>query len=200
VTLWVADLAAPPPPAPPPVTGAEIREVRSGNRAALEAPLRGDVALPRFDRGCRCFTAWVGEQLGAFCWVSTGHEWIGEIERELFLPEGDAYIWNCVTMPQHRRSGLFRVLVAEAVAATRREGFAHAWIGCVPQASWTAATLRGSGFIPAARVGLAGVRGLGLSLVHLTPLDEADPALVSSVKSALALSGWSIQRRRALVH
>jgi hypothetical protein len=62
----------------------------------------------RLARGSRCFGAWAGHELVGYGWLSTKSEWIGEIELEIGLAPGEAYIWNCVTLNRHRRKGVFR--------------------------------------------------------------------------------------------
>lgn len=142
-------------------------------------------------RGCRRFEAWVGPNLGASCWVSTGSEWIGEVERELRLPTGDCDAWNCVTLPLFRRRGLFRAPVAAVVTTAGREGFARAWIGCVDEASWTGPALRDAGFKQAARVELLQLAGIGL--LHPEPAIDADPGAVAAARAGLKTRGWAVQ-------
>jgi len=194
VTLWVVELGVAPPPAPPPHGDPDIREATAGGGVAATAA----VIEARLARGCRRFEAWVGPDLGASCWVSTGREWIGEVERELRLPTGDCYIWNCVTLPSFRRRGLFRALVGAAVTTARREDFARAWIGSVDEASWTGQALRDAGFTQAARVELRGLAGIGL--LHLEPAVDADPGAVASARAGLKTRGWAVQPRRSRTH
>lgn len=193
----MVELGAAPPPSPPPREGPDIREATSRGRVPATA---ADVALmeARWARGCRRFEAWVGPDLAASCWVSTGSEWIGEVERELRLPTGDCYVWNCVTLPPFRRRGLFRALVVSVVTTAGQEGFARAWIGSVDEAAWTGPALRGAGFRPAARVELLGLAGVGL--FHLEPASDADPGAVAAARAGLKTGGWAVQPRRSRPH
>ena len=159
--------------------GGGAREVASSEEeAAVAAAMgpEGDLVALRLRRGCRCFAAWEGDAVAAYGWLSAGPEWIGEIGLEITPGPGEAYIWNCVTLPEHRLRGLFRGLVSVICAEARAEGMHRLWI----------ASLRGSaenalvplGFEPALRVtrdgddlrvevedaalGRAGLRALGL--------------------------------------
>ncbi len=93
----------------------------------------GREALADFDRrlasGRRCYAAWVGEQLAAYGWVSFGEEHVGELNLRLRMLPGEAYIWDCVTLPDFRRNGLYSALLGYISAQLRREGLRRIWIG-----------------------------------------------------------------------
>jgi len=91
----------------------------------------GDLAATRLTRGCRCFAVWLDDALGGYGWLSTGPEWIGEIQLEIKPREREGYIWNCVTLRRHRRQGVFRSLVAGICLAARGSGLKRMWIGSV---------------------------------------------------------------------
>jgi len=91
----------------------------------------GDLVELRLARGCRCFAILLGDALGAYGWVSTGAEWIGELGLEIRLPAGEAYVWNCFTLPPHRRRGLFRTLLLYITHREGQEGISRLWIGTV---------------------------------------------------------------------
>ncbi len=46
-------------------------------------------------------------------------------------PYNEAYIWNCVTLTEHRRKGIFRSLVADISEAAHKTGVRRLWIGSV---------------------------------------------------------------------
>jgi len=91
----------------------------------------GDLAATRLARGCRCFAVWLADALGGYGWLSTGPEWIGELQLEIKPREREGYIWNCVTLREHRRRGVFRSLVTGISLAARRQGSKRMWIGSV---------------------------------------------------------------------
>ena len=91
----------------------------------------GDLVGSRLARGCLCFGVWIEGSVAGYGWLSTGPEWIGELQLEIKPREREAYIWNCVTIPEHRRRGVFRSLVVGMTAAARRLGARRVWIGSV---------------------------------------------------------------------
>ena len=85
--------------------------------------------LRRFATGRRCFAVWVEDQIAAYGWVSQAVECIGELEREIQISADEAYIWDCVTLPLHRRRRLYSTLLSYIAAQLRGEGVRRAWIG-----------------------------------------------------------------------
>jgi GNAT superfamily N-acetyltransferase len=90
-----------------------------------------DLVALRFARGCRCFAAIADDAVAGYGWLSTGPEWIGELQLEIRPRKGEAYIWNCVTLAAHRRRGVFRSIVAGIAGAAREMGTRRVWIGSV---------------------------------------------------------------------
>jgi GNAT superfamily N-acetyltransferase len=91
----------------------------------------GDLVAARMARGCRCFGAWLGEELAGYGWLSTKSEWIGELELTLTPLAGEGYIWNCFTLEQFRRRGVLRALLAGIRGRAGEEGLTRLWIGSV---------------------------------------------------------------------
>ena len=89
----------------------------------------GDLVATRLARGCRCFAAWRDDAVAGYAWLSGGPEWIGEVGLEIQPGPGEAYIWNCVTLPPYRRQGVFRDLVAHLCEVAEGEGLSRLWIG-----------------------------------------------------------------------
>lgn len=85
----------------------------------------------RFARGSRCFAVIVDEAVVGYGWLSTRPEWVGEIHLEIRPGSGEGYVWNCVTLPEHRRKGVFHSLILGISDVTRREGLKRLWIGSV---------------------------------------------------------------------
>jgi hypothetical protein len=174
-------------------------EVDAASTAALVAAMGDEGALvaPRLERGCRCFVRPRPEAVAAYAWLSTGAEWIGELGLELRLRPGEAYVWNCVTLPAHRRRGHFRALLLHVTAEMRRESLARLWIGSAGGGG--EAALAGAGFSPVLRI-----RGLdlpGLRWLCVRGAAGADPALVTAARESLGgrgrlRSGLRRSRRR----
>ena len=49
--------------------------------------------------------------LAAYGWVSFGEEFVGELGLHLKLLPGEAYIWDCVTVPAFRQKHLYSALL-----------------------------------------------------------------------------------------
>jgi GNAT superfamily N-acetyltransferase len=132
----------------------------------------GDLVAPRLARGCLCFAVWIKGALGGYGWLSTGPEWVGELQLEIKAREREAYIWNCVTVPEYRRRGVFRSLVVGMSTAARRLGARRVWIGSVDIPAEKA--LAPIGFRPALHFNVARVGGL--HLMRVSRSSEADLA------------------------
>jgi GNAT superfamily N-acetyltransferase len=156
----------------------------------------GDLVAQRMARGCRCFGAWLGDELAGYGWLSTKPEWIGELELTITPRAGEGYIWNCFTIEQLRRRGVLRALLAAIRQSAHHEGMSRLWIGSVAIPAERA--FGPSGFTPAllfASELIAGYRWL-----QVAQAIGADPALAEAAHQVLGVpSGrflrWSRQRR-----
>jgi GNAT superfamily N-acetyltransferase len=130
-TIWMLNLDEPAPAIQPSIpatwhrAGLDLLPVLISttgheNRAEL---------LRRFETGRRCYTAWVGDQLASYGWVSFDEEHIGELNLRIKLLPGEAYIWDCATIPAFRRNHLYSALLSYIIAELRSEGLCRAWIG-----------------------------------------------------------------------
>jgi GNAT superfamily N-acetyltransferase len=90
-----------------------------------------ELVRPRFARGCRCFAVVLDGAIAGYGWLSLGPEWIGELQLEIRPRKAEGYIWNCVTLPEHRRRGIFRSVVMGISGAARDTGVIRLWIGSV---------------------------------------------------------------------
>ena len=154
----------------------------------------GDLAETRLARGCRCFAIWVDGTLGGYGWLSTGPEWIGELQLEISPRPGEAYIWNCVTVPAQRRKGIFRSLLLGISEHMRKEGLQRLWIGSVDIPAETA--LGPAGFTPVLHFTV-----LHLAALHLTRVTGGDPSLAKERTDVLAVQpGLSIRPTRRRRH
>src|SRR5439155_25963660 len=147
-TLWAIPLPSPLPPREAGFAGTpgagegrvgagrvgghlSVEEVSATLRDALVTAMggEGDLVSPRLERGGRCFTGLMAGEVVAYGWVTVGAEWIGELGLEIRPPVGEAYIWNCVTLPAHRLRGYFGALLLHLVETAHREGIPRPWIG-----------------------------------------------------------------------
>jgi len=113
---------------------------------------------PRFARGCRCFAVMIDASVAGYGWLSTRPEWIGELQLEITPNPGEAYIWNCATVAEHRRKGIFRSLLGGIYETARGEGIKRLWIGSVAIPAEKA--VAASGFRPAMRFTAFGAAGM----------------------------------------
>jgi len=154
----------------------------------------GDLVAKRLGRGCHCHAVWIGGSLAGYGWLSTGPEWIGEIQLDLKPREREGYIWNCLTLPEHRRRGVFRSLVWGISSAGRRLGLRRIWIGSVAIPAEKA--LAPIGFRPALRFDSGTLGGLHVMRVSRGPDSRlADDACSSlAVRPGLLVRGVRLRR------
>jgi GNAT superfamily N-acetyltransferase len=122
-----------------------------------------DLVAERLGRGARCFVVWMEGAVGGYGWLSVHPEWIGEIQLEITPGPGQGYIWNCVTVAEHRRKGIFRSLLIGICEAARREGLKRVWVGSVAIPAERA--VGPSGFKPALHFTFLKLPGLHLMWV-----------------------------------
>ncbi len=91
-------------------------------------PISPTAIVKRFEIGCECFSLSDAGSIAAYGWLTRGPEWVGEFERELHVAPGEAYIWDCATMPGYRRRHLFGVLLCHIADRLRGEGLRRLWI------------------------------------------------------------------------
>jgi GNAT superfamily N-acetyltransferase len=157
----------------------------------------GDLVATRLARGCRCFGVWRDGELAGYGWLSTDSEWIGELELEIKPGAGEAYIWNCFTLAQHRRRGVLRALLAGIRAQAQSEGMKRVWIGSVAIPAERA--FGPSGFNPA--LAMTSNTIAWLNWLRVRPADGADPALVAAAHRAVATNpGWYLRRSKKRRH
>jgi GNAT superfamily N-acetyltransferase len=159
--------------------------------------LEGDLVATRLARGCRCFGVWREGELAGYGWLSTDAEWIGELELEIKPGAGEAYIWNCFTLAQHRRRGVLRALLAGIRAKAQSEEMKRVWIGSVAIPAETA--FGPSGFNPA--LAMASTTIAGFHWLQVRPAAGADPALVAAAHDVVATNpGWYLRRSKKRRH
>jgi hypothetical protein len=151
----------------------------------------------RLARGSRCFGAWVGHELVGYGWLSTKSEWIGEVQLEIGLAPGEAYVWNCVTLARHRRKGVFRSVVTSIVGQAHKEAMARLWIASLVGVGGK--TIQQAGFQPVLQFDSANT--LGMHWLRVRPAEGVDPALLASARRAVAVKGaLSVRRRQTRKH
>jgi len=130
-TIWTLDPAESPPLITPRIPAAFSR---AEPQAASElGAAMGQAALTevqdRFRAGRRCYVARVDGQIAAYGWVSFDEEFVGELNLRLKLLPDEAYIWNCVTLPNFRRHYLYSALLTYIVGELYKDHVSRVWIG-----------------------------------------------------------------------
>lgn len=129
--IWALNLDEPVPVINP-LIPATFRRVGPESMPALAEAVGGDASgeiLKRFETGRRCYAAWVADNLAAYGWVSFNEEHIGELNLRLTLLPGEAYIWDCATLPSYRQHYLYSALLVHILEELRTEGLCRVWIG-----------------------------------------------------------------------
>jgi GNAT superfamily N-acetyltransferase len=145
----------------------------------------GDRVAMRMQRGCRCFAAAIGGELVGYGWVSTGAEWMGEPQLQIRPSRGEAYIWNCLTVPAHRQKGVFGALLRAIKAQLKGDGFNRVWIGSVQHPAENG--IYGAKFVPVLR--LDTTSRWGFRWLRILPTYKADPQLTAAASTALGSRG-----------
>jgi len=157
----------------------------------------GDRVAPRFERGCRAFAVTEAGQVVSYGWLSTTTEWIGELGVEISPDAGEAYIWNCLTLPEHRRRGHYRALLEGMVAQARRDGMARLWIGSTEDPAQKADA--DAGFMPVLHFTLARVGPV--RWLRARPAPAARAGMAEEARRRLGLDAWSdLGRARKRIH
>ena len=129
-TFWVLELDKPSPPAVVPRIQATF--MRIGPEEELVQAMGLDdpaIMLQRFATGRHCYAARVDGNLAAYGWVTFDEEAIGELGLHFRLKAGEAYIWDCATVPAYRRQHLYSALLSYIVSELHTSGLRRAWIG-----------------------------------------------------------------------
>jgi GNAT superfamily N-acetyltransferase len=110
---------------------------------------------------------------------------MGEPELEIMPPRGEAYIWNCVTLPSHRRQGVFGAVLRAIKAQLKDDGLNRVWIGSVEDPAEKA--VLGAGFAPVLR--LHTTSRWGFRWLRIRPAYKTDPHLAGAGSMALHSRG-----------
>lgn len=130
-TIWMLNLDEPRPAVAPRINAAFRRAgPESVPLLAAASGAGGSTEIRRrFDSGRRCYTAWVGDALACYGWVSLERECVGELNLRLRLLPGEAYIWDCFTLPAFRRKHLYTALLVYIAGQLQEDNLCRVWIG-----------------------------------------------------------------------
>jgi hypothetical protein len=170
----------------------------------LDAAMGREASLvrPRFARGVRCFAVMVDGSIAGYGWLSTQPEWIGELQLEINPGPGNGYIWNCATVVEQRRKGIFRALLVGISNLALADGLRRLWIGSVAIPAERA--VGPSGFRPALHFSTWRIGRAHILIVRAA--SDADLQMILDARRVLGsgdvplATGLSIRRREARVH
>jgi ribosomal protein S18 acetylase RimI-like enzyme len=131
-TLWMLRTDRPLPAGPVPRVPATF--TRTGPETVQELTRvmeldRPAVILQRFAAGRHCYVARAAGQLATYGWVTFDEELIGELGLSIRLKAGEAYIWDCATLPAYRGQRLYPALLSHMLKGLQAEGVQRVWIG-----------------------------------------------------------------------
>jgi hypothetical protein len=130
-TIWVLDLDHEMPGVAPRIQ-TEFRQLTLELAPALAAAgdsLTLSEIARRLETGRQCYLALVDGKIAAYGWVSLVEEDIGELNLRIKLLGGEAYIWDCVTLPAFREKLLYSALLIYILGELREQNICRAWIG-----------------------------------------------------------------------
>ncbi len=152
-TFWVMKLVQPLPIAPVPRLPATFLRLGSADAAALAQAMRYDNPEPvrqRFAAGKHCYAGQIDNAIATYGWVTFDEEDIGELGLRFHLAPGDAYIWDCATLPLYRGQRLYPALLAHIARALHQMGLSRAWVGADADNLPSQSGMARAGFLPAA--------------------------------------------------
>jgi ribosomal protein S18 acetylase RimI-like enzyme len=166
-----------------PAVAVNFRRVRPGGSAELAIASGAEdeaEVCRRLESDRRCYGAWVDGRLAAYGWISFDEEWVGELRLELQLQPGEAYIWDCATLPEFRQKGLYSALLVYIVGELRREATCRFWIGADLDNLPSQKGIARAGFRPVAHLVIE--RQLGMRMVWAQGVPGAPEELVAQVR------------------
>ena len=95
---------------------------------AMEATDHTRIAQ-RFEQGKWCFVGRVDGEIATYGWVTFDEEHIGELGLTIRLRAGEAYIWDCATLPAYRGQRLYPALLTYMRRALAVAGLRSIWLG-----------------------------------------------------------------------
>lgn len=169
-------------PQPEPRLSVEFCQLEASSLDAL-APIMQDVPpreiLRRFGAGSRCYAARVNGNVASYGWVSFQEEYVGELNLRLRLARGEAYIWDCFTLPAYRHQGLYSSLLAHILSELEADSVCRVWIGADADNVISQRGIGRAGFRAVADMVLARVLGIRLVWVQGRP-DVPEPIVAEA--------------------
>ena len=183
-TIWVLNLDKEMPAVSPRVH-ADFRRVTPDLAPALASSTS---SLPlteiakRLESGRQCYAAWVDGRVAAYGWVSFEDEDIVELNLRIKLLPGEAYIWDCATLPAFREKRLYSALLIYILRELRLQNLCRAWIGADMDNTASQKGMARAGFRHVADLVIE--RVLAMRQVWVTGLPDVPDSIVAEARSA----------------
>jgi ribosomal protein S18 acetylase RimI-like enzyme len=88
----------------------------------------------------------------AYGWVTLGEERIAEVEGTIRVGPGEAYIWDCATLPAWRGRGLYPALLRAIAQDLAAEGLEWVWIAARRENRPSLRGFEKAGYVPMADI------------------------------------------------
>jgi hypothetical protein len=131
-TIWAINLSSDMPVILPEHAASFSRVMPDASTALALAMGPGSEAeiCRRFSAGRHCYAAWRDGRIVSYGWVSFDEEMVGELDLRLRLVPGEAYIWDCTTLPAYRNQHLYSALLSYILyELLDHQPICRAWIG-----------------------------------------------------------------------
>lgn len=130
--FWTLHLARPLPAAVIPHAPVTFRRI--GSDVAEELASAMGLADPapvflRLRQGRHCSIGRSEGRLAVYGWITFDEEVIGGLDLRVRLLPGEAYIWDCATLPAYRGRHLYAALLTCMQRELQDAGFQRIWIG-----------------------------------------------------------------------
>ncbi|HEY1353279.1 MAG TPA: GNAT family N-acetyltransferase [Ktedonobacteraceae bacterium] len=112
-----------------PVTFQRVGPEAAGELASVMGFADPAAVSQRFDLGRHCYIGRCEGQPVTYGWITFDEEVIGGLDLHVRLLPGEAYIWDCATLPAYRSQGLYPALLAWMQRELQRTGYQRIWIG-----------------------------------------------------------------------
>lgn len=148
-TLWALETSDGLPPLCRARVETKFEEVQAGDIDSLAAAMNLSTPEPvrqRLHSGRRCFILKVGDEIATYGWVTHGVECVGELERQFYLHDDEAYIWDCSTIPAWRGQRCYSALLSQIIYRLHGESVARLWIGASRQNQPSVRAFANAGF------------------------------------------------------
>jgi hypothetical protein len=185
-TLWLLELSEP--SLNGPVSRVDVQFQHVGSEAAPSLTIAMGSGSPeevfkRFDASKHCYTGNVNGVLATYGWVTFDEELIGELGMHIRLLPGEAYIWDCATLPEYRGLRLYPSLLWYIIGELRAQGLKRIWIGADADNLPSQVGMRMCGFHPVADFVLD--YALALHSIWIRRHSGASEQLVEDVRQAV---------------